>query len=111
MSDPHVPKRTRPEFPDYRYTATLLRKLGECQENVRYYREHLQDHVEADPQRLKAWNEFLAAGGVTAKDLWHWNNGEELHRPGIKQKKHLRLVSNKIVRYRPRLSDEGGEAA
>ena len=96
--------------PDPQIPSRETSKLGECQENVRFYREHLQAHVEADPQRLKAWNEFLAAGGVSARDLWHWNNGEELPRSGVKQKKHLRLVSNKIVRYRPRFS-EGGEAA
>lgn len=64
----------------------------------------------AEPDIAPAWAEFCAAGGVTAAELYRWAQGQEIIREGVKRKGHLRLVSGKIVRYRPRLS-EGDETA
>lgn len=112
MDDPRMedPKKSWREFPGYNHAVRLLRHLDDCLANARYYQYHLKKYIEEDPQRLQFWEQFLASGGVTAKDLSRWHRGEEI-RPGVKRKKHLRLVSSSIPRRRLRLPRSGGEAA
>jgi hypothetical protein len=107
------------------YEEMLISLLGNIDEHRRQMLEHqlelkrlllTEPADEDDPDLEKLWEEFTAAGGVTASDLRAWLDGEFTKRKVI-QKKHLRLVRRRsIPRYRPRYrmrsrNGDGGEAA
>jgi hypothetical protein len=53
------------------------------------------DWLDGAPDLAAVWNEFKELGGVTASELQRFFSGQTFrHRP-IRQRRHLRLISNK----------------
>lgn len=97
-------KNNEPFFPAHvmarhRYQHAILDAMDRIDEGRRMMGTATSDLLELlkqDAQWRQTWNEFLAAGGITADEFCRWLVRQKQIRPVAKRRDHLRLVVNAV---------------
>jgi hypothetical protein len=88
----------------------VLESIDDARESLDNYQLTLSYLFARHPDLKLQWRKFLQVGGLTADDFRKFLRGE-LRPRIVRQRKHLRLVSNRKVTPLSFNNNSGGEAA
>jgi hypothetical protein len=97
--DAHAGKQEQAlwEYVDAQEVVDLLRRIEQHRQAITREQATLQDWLRGAPDLAKEWETFTGLGGVTSTELERYFAGQIFrHRP-IRQRRHLRLISNKAA--------------
>jgi hypothetical protein len=72
----------------------LLEGIEQHRDVLVWHDATLTDWLLNSPDFSKAWHDFTAGGGISGSDFRAYMSGQFRRRPGVRQRRHLRLIAS-----------------